>query len=86
MKLNTLVMQALDWPVTMAVRLRDLLEAGGKHVDQVELDPLDKRCYTISESHLSGYRLILGFETLDDVQDAHEFLVRRKPQHGVNRG
>ena len=44
-----------------------------------EVNPLAARCYVMSESHLSGYRLILGFETLDAVQAAHEFLARRVP-------
>jgi len=35
----------------------------------------------MSESHLSGYRLILGFETLEDVQAAHEFLIKRVPHN-----
>jgi hypothetical protein len=33
----------------------------------------------MSEAHLSGYRLIVGFESLDDLQDAQEFLARRVP-------
>lgn len=46
-----------------------------------EISPLARRCYTMSESHLSGYRLILGFETLEDVQAAHEFLIKRVPHN-----
>lgn len=34
--------------------------------------PLSKRLYALSEPHLSGYRLVLGFETLADCQAAHE--------------
>lgn len=37
-------------------------------------NPLSKRCYTMSESHLSGYRLIVGFESLGDAQDAHSWV------------
>jgi hypothetical protein len=32
---------------------------------------LARKVYVTSERHLSGYRLILGFETLSDVQAAH---------------
>lgn len=42
----------------------------------VEPNPLDRRCYVVSESHLGGYRLILGYETLDAVVAAHEFIVK----------
>ena len=37
-------------------------------------NPFAKRCYTMSESHLSGYRLIVGFERLEDAQEAHIFV------------
>ncbi len=36
--------------------------------------PLAKRCYLMSESHLSGHRLVVGFETLEDAQAAHSFV------------
>ncbi len=38
--------------------------------------PLAKRCYVMSESDgpNNRYRLIIGFETLDDLQNAHEFV------------
>jgi hypothetical protein len=35
-----------------------------------------KRVYVKSERHLSGYRLVIGFETLDAVQNAHSELVQ----------
>lgn len=35
-------------------------------------EALSKRCYTLSEGHLSGYRVVLGFETLDEAHCAHE--------------
>ena len=47
-------------------------------VDDELLNALKKRCYTISESHLSGYRLILGFNTLDDVHGAHQQIVKSR--------
>lgn len=40
-------------------------------------NPFASRCYTMSESHLSGHRLIVGFEKLGDVQDAHEWVARQ---------
>lgn len=79
MKLNVLIMRALDWPCSMGERLRDWLEAGEKQASQPEINPLARRCYLMSEAHLSGYRLIVGFESLDDLQDAQEFLARRVP-------
>ena len=39
-------------------------------------NPFASRCYTMSESHLSGHRLIVGFEKLEDVQSAHEWVAR----------
>ena len=39
-------------------------------------NPLLKRCYTMSESHLSGYRVVIGFERLEDAQDAHEYIAK----------
>lgn len=41
-----------------------------------EPNPLSKRCYLMSESHLSGFRLIIGFENLNDVGEAHAFVSR----------
>jgi len=39
-------------------------------------NPLLKRCYTMSEPHLSGYRVVIGFERLEDAQDAHEYIAK----------
>lgn len=39
-------------------------------------NPFAARCYTMSESHLSGHRLLVGFEKLEDAQAAHEWIVR----------
>lgn len=47
-------------------------------VDDELLNALKKRCYILSESHLSGYRLILGFKTLDDVHEAHQQIVKSR--------
>lgn len=39
-------------------------------------NPLLKRCYTMSEPHLSGYRVVIGFERMEDAQDAHEYIAK----------
>ena len=50
-----------------------------------EVHPLASRCYAMSEPHLSGYRLVLGFETLEAVGAAHTWVanVRKAPQQGI---
>lgn len=40
-------------------------------------NPFASRCYAMSESHLAGHRLIVGFEKLEDAQDAHEWVARQ---------
>ncbi|NDI85042.1 hypothetical protein [Undibacterium crateris] len=42
------------------------------------LSTLSKRCYVMSESNLPGYRLLIGFEGLEDVQAAHSAIVNIK--------
>ena len=37
-------------------------------------EPLAKRCYVMSESHLSGARVIIGFNTLQDASEAHQWI------------
>ena len=46
-------------------------------------NPFASRCYTMSETYLSGHRLIVGFEKGEDAQAAHEWvaMVGRDP-HG----
>lgn len=50
-----------------------------------EVHPLASRCYAMSEPHLSGYRLVLGFETLEAVDAAHTWVanVRKAPQQAT---
>ena len=55
----------------LAVRLAD----AERERDEL-LNALKKRCYIFGESHLSGYRLILGFNTLADVEEAHQQIVK----------
>ena len=43
----------------------------------VSRNPFASRCYTLNESHLSGHRLIVGFEKMEDAQDAHEWVARQ---------
>lgn len=42
--------------------------------------PLDKRGYVMSESdgQAGRYRLIIGFETLADLQDAHSYIIESR--------
>lgn len=40
----------------------------------VAKNPLSKRCYAMSEAHLNGYRLVLGFNTLEDLDAAHLYV------------
>lgn len=46
-------------------------------------NPLAKRCYTMSEPHMSGYRLVIGFDRLEDVDAAHAYVAKaeRNSQH-----
>lgn len=83
MKLNVAIMAALNWPCDKFEHLRDWLEAGERELrssqQTTKPNPLARRCCLMSEAHLSGHRLIIGFEKLDDLQDAHEFLARHVP-------
>lgn len=47
---------------------------------QAEAHPLASRCYTMSEPHLSGHRLVLGFETLEAVDAAQTWVAN------INKG
>jgi hypothetical protein len=40
---------------------------------------LEKRSYSLNEPHLSGYRLVIGFDTLEDVQAAQQALMDLPP-------
>jgi hypothetical protein len=40
----------------------------------ISTNPLAARCYTMSEPHLSGYRLVLGFNTVDEVGAAQQYI------------
>lgn len=60
----------------------DAIQALRTAIQQAESEPVAvrnpfaSRCYTMSESHLSGHRLIVGFEKLEDAQSAHEWVAR----------
>lgn len=41
-----------------------------------------KPAYIMSESHLGGYRVILGFNTLAEAQEAHAALSSQTPAEG----
>ena len=82
MKLNERIMRILDWPVKQTERFRDWLEDGMRSAsnNDREITPLEQRCYLMSESHLSGSRLIIGFESLEDCNKAHDFLIHHYPK------
>ena len=82
MKLNERIVRILDWPVKQTERLRDWLEEGMRAAsnNDREITPLERRCYLMGETHLSGCRLIIGFESLDDCNNAHDFLIRHYPK------
>jgi hypothetical protein len=56
---------------------------GANAAAQRQSDPLRKASYVLSESHLSGYRLVLGFETLAEVQAAHNALAMSSTTRGA---
>ena len=82
MKLNERIMRIIDWPIKQTERLRDWLEEGMRDAsnNDREITPLERRCYLMSEPHLSGCRLIIGFESLEDCSKAHDFLIRHYPK------
>ena len=77
MKMNERVIRILDWPWQQLERLRDWLEEGGHAIydSPYETNPLGKRCYVMSEKHLSGYRLIVGFDSAADCDAALDFVL-----------
>jgi hypothetical protein len=38
----------------------------------------DARCYIYSESHLSGYRVVIGFDSLEAAQDVHTLIANSR--------
>ena len=74
MRLNQIVWAVLEWPCDKFDKFRDWLLAGEL---PPKVHPLDKRCYLTSETHLSGARVTIGFESLEDAQEAHELLMKR---------
>lgn len=40
------------------------------------VEAMSRHCYVTSESHLSGARVMIGFERLSDAQDAHEAVAK----------
>ena len=82
MKLNERIVRILDWPVKQMERLRDWLEESMRAAsnNDKEITPLERRCYLMGETHLSGSRLIIGFESLEDCNEAHDFLIRHYPK------
>lgn len=58
----------------LAERLNMALMASAS---ETPADPLAKRCYVMSEPHLSGYRVVIGFAFLQDASEAHQWIVDR---------
>ena len=77
MKMNERIIRMLDWPCQQLERLRDWLEKGDDAIYGAprETNPLGKRCYVMSEKHLSGYRLIVGFDSAADCDAALDFVL-----------
>lgn len=48
------------------------------------MNPIGKYAYSMSEPHLSGYRLILGYNTLDEVQAAQISACELASMHRTN--
>lgn len=73
----------LAWRVWQEARAS--LPAPQQATPAQEVHPLASRCYAMSEPHLSGYRLVLGFETLEAVDAAHTWVanVRKAPQQAT---
>lgn len=44
--------------------------------DTTTVSPLARASYVMSEPHGSGYRVVLGFDTRDDADAAHEHIAR----------
>ena len=80
MKMNERIIRMLDWPCQQLERLRDWLEEGHRAFYDTprETNPLGKRCYVISEKHLSGQRLIIGFYSAADCDAAHDFVIAQR--------
>lgn len=60
-------------PACQIISTEEALQAS-----QVQLiAALNKRCYMFSEKHLSGYRIVLGFEALGDADEVIDQLSNR---------
>lgn len=47
----------------------------------ISSNPLAARGYSMSEPHLSGYRLILGFNSLEEVSAAQQYVANLPRSH-----
>jgi hypothetical protein len=52
---------------------------------ETEADPLAKHCYVMSEPHLSGFRVVVGFSRLEDASEAHQWIVDRTKQRSQTK-
>jgi hypothetical protein len=72
----------LDQPINhrlIVEQIDQLVNPRGALVE-TKANPLGKRCYVMSEQHLSGYRLVIGFERREDCDAAHEQIATNAPQ------
>ena len=85
MKMNERIIRMLDWPIQQTERLRDWLEEGHRAIYDApcETNPLGKRCYVMSEKHLSWHRLIVGFDSAADCAAAHDFVLAQRKAKAV---
>lgn len=77
MNINERIIRMLDWPIQQTERLRDWLEEGHRAIYDTprETNPLGKRRYVMSEKHLNGHRLIVGFDSAADCDAAVDFVL-----------
>jgi hypothetical protein len=73
-----------DWLEPGPETLRDLLIEGGAvlaagqsaEARDAVVVALARRCYAMSQPHLSGFRVVIGFERLEDAAAAHAAIAR----------
>lgn len=66
-----------DWAIEMSLSAEKVAAIQQAESEPAAVrNPFASRCYTMSGSHLSGHRLIVGVEKLEDAQAAHEWVAR----------
>jgi hypothetical protein len=54
-----------------------------RELEAAPSNPFNARCYVMSERHLSGYRLIVGFDSLSAADAAHDWVSKIPPLAGA---